>query len=46
MNSLPQENTNLQVGNAPGNIYEGKNEVPIHASEDFSGLMNYANGNW
>jgi hypothetical protein len=46
MNGLPQENMNLQVGNAPGNIYPNKNEVPVHAPADFSGLMNYANGNW
>jgi len=46
MNSLPQENINMQVGNAPGNIYPNKNEVPVHATEDFSGLMKYASGNW
>ena len=46
MNGLPQENMNLQVGSAPGNIYPNKNEVPVHATEDFSGLMNYASGNW
>jgi len=46
MNSLPAENSQMQVGNAPGNIYEGKNEVPMHAPADFSELMKYASGNW
>jgi len=46
MNQLPVENKQLQTGNAPGNIYPNKNEVPIHASEDFSGLMKYSSGDW
>jgi len=46
MNSLPSENSQMQVGNAPGNIYEGKNEVPMHAPADFSELMKYASGDW
>ena len=46
MNQLPLENTQMQVGNAPGNIYPNKNEVPVHAPEDFSGLMKYASGGW
>jgi hypothetical protein len=46
MNSLPNQQTQIQTGGAPGNIYDGKNEVTLNAPEDLSGLMKYANGNF
>ena len=44
MAQFPSTSQNVPAGNAPGNIYPGKQEVIINAPEDFTGLMKYAGG--
>ena len=44
MNQLPSGQENIPAGNAPGNIYPGKQEVVINAPADFSELMKWAGG--
>jgi len=44
MNQLPSGPENIPAGNAPGNIYPGKQEVVINAPADFSELMKWAGG--
>ena len=42
MNQLPSGPKNIPAGNAPGNIYPGKQEVVINAPGDFTPLLKWA----
>ena len=44
MDQLPSGQENIPAGNAPGNIYPGKQEVIINAPADFGDLMKWAEG--
>ena len=44
MDQLPSGQENIPAGNAPGNIYPGKQEVVINAPADFGELMKWAGG--
>jgi hypothetical protein len=44
MDQLPSGQENIPAGNAPGNIYPGKQEVIINAPADFGELMKWAGG--
>ena len=44
MNQLPSGPEYIPAGNAPGNIYPGKQEVVINTSADFSEIMKWAQG--
>ena len=44
MEQLPYGPENIPAGNAPGNIYPGKQEVIINAPADFSEIMKWAQG--